>query len=336
MGDGAGKAIGGLARLGNSQGRYTHRILLLDRPVKLNHIECCRQSGIEILGRSDLNQAISQADVVIISWWGGRVMDEFLAGFQKTPCRVLLWSHVNGYFPPKFPDGFVKQFDGLLATSRFTLQNPDWNNNSELVYGFGDFSPANIVVKSDYTIKDDLFKIGYVGMPGYKRFPPNAMDYFAEVIKLILGVKFIMAGEVSDEFRTDIKNYGFEQYFEFLGWVDNVNDLLLSFDVFGYLMKQDTTATTENSVIEAMAVALPCVVSKRPIGKYLLDDNISGILIDNPSEYANVMYRIYRDIVLRESLGRKALEYVVDKYNAYDNLARFNSACERVVERGKL
>ena len=331
MGDGAGKAIGGLAILGSCSGEHTHRILLLDTPVKMNHIERCKDNGIEIIERDKTNAAIVAADVVVLSWWDGAVMDSFLAEFPEIPCRLLLWSHKNGYYDPPFPEGFVETFDALLATSPFTLENQNWQKKPHaLVYGFGDFRPENVPVKPDYRLNGNRFTIGYVGMPGYKRLPPDCLDYFAEVIKLIPNVQFIMAGETSDEFRRDIANCGFEQYFDLLGWVSDIPALLSTFDVFGYLMRPDTSATTENSVVEAMAAAVPCVVSKPPIGKYLLEDAVSGFLIDNPEEYGRTMMKLYANSELRMRIGKAGREYAIHNYRVDENLERFNCACQRV------
>ena len=330
MGDGAGKAISGLAIMGSRSGEHVHRILLLDAPVKLNHIERCKNSGIEILERGRTRESIVAADVVILSWWSGAVMDSFLAEFPEIPCRVLLWSHKNGYYDPPFPEGFVETFDALLATSPFTLENKDWCQKTHaLVYGFGDFTPKNFPVKTDYRLNSDRFTIGYVGMPGYKRLPPDCMDYFAEVIRLIPDVQFIMAGETSDEFRNDVAERGFEKYFDLLGWVGGVPALLPTFDVFGYLMRSDTSATTENSVIEAMATGVPCVVQKKPIGKYLLEEAISGFLVGNPEEYGKVMMKLYIDSDLRKRTGVAGREHAIRNYRADENLKRFNDACRR-------
>jgi glycosyltransferase involved in cell wall biosynthesis len=225
----------------------------------------------------------------------------------------------------------VDKFDGLLASSPFTLGNTDWSKNSALVYGFGDFEPKNTIAKTDFSIKNDKFTIGYVGMPSYKRLPLNAMDYFAEAIRLIPNVRFVMAGEVSDEFRRDIEKNGFEQYFDLLGWVSDIPALLQTFDVFGYLMRPDTSATTENSVLEAMAAGVPCVISKHPIGKYLLEDKVSGFLADNPKEYGQLLSTLYTDSGLRKQIGEAGREYAINNYCTDDNMKRFNDACKAVL-----
>jgi len=336
MGDGAGKAISGFAIMGSRSGEQTHRILLLDTPVKFNHIKRCKDSGIEIIERGRAIEAIIAADIVILSWWGGAVMDSFLAEFSEIPCRTLLWSHKNGYYDPPFSVGFVEAFDGLLATSPFTLEKTELaQKQCALVYGFGDFIPENIPVKTDYGISGDRFTIGYVGTPSYKKLPVNFFEYCEVVKQKIPNCRFILAGEISDELQRDIKQHYLKSCFDIHGWVEDIYTLLRTFDVFGYLLRPDTFATTENAVIEAMASAVPTVMSKYPIGKYLLEDGISGFLADGPEQYGEIMYELYGNETLRKRTGEVGRMHTIQSYRTDENIERFNTACNLVMKNKK-
>ena len=72
------------------------------------------------------------------------------------------------------------------------------------------------------------------------------------------------------------------------GVTSDVPCLLETFDVFGYLLRRDTFATTENAVLEAMAAGLPVVMPREPLGRYILGED-GGILIDAPEEYEAAM-----------------------------------------------
>ena len=335
LGDGAGKAISGLAILGNRSGEHIHRILLLDKPLKRNHIIRCERNGVEILGITEATEAVTRADVVVLSWWGSAVMDSFLADFPYVPCRLVLWSHKNGYFDPPLPDALYDACDALIATSAYTLENPKWRKKASLVYGFGDFDPALVPIRTDYSTVGDRFIIGYVGTPGYKRLPFDCMLYYKAVIEAIPNVRFIMAGETSDEFRRDIFSYGIGQYFDLPGWVSDVPRILSTFDVFGYLMRPDSFATTENSVIEAMAAGIPCVVSRHPIGKFLIEDRISGFLVGDPQEYGTAMAMLYKDCELRRKIGEAGRAHVVQYCDSGKNLSDFCVVCSRVMNMPK-
>jgi glycosyltransferase involved in cell wall biosynthesis len=328
MGDGAGQAIGGLARMGNGKGN-THKILLLDEPKRLNHINKCRDAGVDVFGRDKAEKAIAEADIVILSWWGSPVMDAFLSMFPSIPCRVLLWCHKNGYYDPPLPDALVDACDGLMAATPWTLENPRWNKDGVLVWGFGDFDPKNFVCKSDYSVGSN-FTVGYVGMPGYKRFPQNAVEYFAEAIRQVPDCCFVLAGEPEAKFIDDLTAHGLGNKVKCVGWVADVPGILVTFDIFSYLMKPVLSATTENSLLEAMATGLPVAVSRKPIGIYLLEENESGFLFDDPKDFAAIIKKLRNDEILRKQAGVRAREYVVTNRNADTNLCIFNTVCDRI------
>jgi L-malate glycosyltransferase len=333
MGDGAGQAIGGLARMGSGKGN-THKILLLDEPKKLNHINKCRDAGVAVLGRDEADNAIAEADIVILNWWGSPVMDTFLSVFPSFPCRVLLWCHKNGYYDPPLPDALVDACDGLMAATPWTLENPRWGKDGVLVWGFGDFEPKNFMHKSDYSVRS-TFTVGYAGMPGYKRFPPDAVEYFAEALRQVPDCRFVLAGEPDAKFINDLIAHGLNDKVECVGWVADVPGILATFDVFAYLLKPDVFATTENSLLEAMATGLPVVVSRKPIGKYLLEENKSGFLFDGPKDFAAKIKKLRNDEKLRGQAGAQAREYVVTNRDADANLYSFNAVCDRIVELDK-
>lgn len=333
MGDGAGKAIGGLAVLGNKSGKDIHRVLLLDEPRKTNHIDRCCAVGVEVLPRDAAEFAINEADVIVLSWWGSSSMDTFLREFPNIPCRVMLWTHKNGFYDPPLSDALVRSCDKLLVTSPLTLENPAWSDGT-LVYGFGDFAPEKIPPKTDYSLNSDSFVIGYVGMPSYKRFPQNALDYMSKTISLIPDTVFVLAGEYSDEFKSDITLAGLADKVQLLGWTNDVLALLRTFDVFGYLLRSDSSATTENSVLEAMAAGLPVVMARKPVGKYLVRDGV-GFLADSPEEYAKNMLRIYESEDLRRTVGQAARKHIFTSCNASENLNYFQEACLKVIAKQK-
>lgn len=330
MGDGAGKAIGGIARLGRASG-VEHRIVLLEQPRKLAHIEKCRREGVEVLPPGKIRESMADTDVVVFSWWGGAAADEFLRYFPEVPCRFLLWSHKNGFYDPPLPDALVRSCDGLIATSPLTLSKwPD----AALVYGFGDFAPEQITPKRRYDRQTGRFVVGYLGMPGYKRFPAKAAEYFQAAAELVPDIHFVFAGEPDGVFREDLRKAGMENRAEFCGWIADVYAFLRKCDAFGYLLRPDTSATTENSVLEAMAAGLPIAMSEHPVGRYVLGGR-NGLLFQTPREFARALRDLSVDEALRRTLGRAAREYAVRNCDARENLKRFQDACLKTCQKPK-
>jgi len=332
MGDGAGKAIGGLSLIGQQRGDQ-HQILLLEQPRRQNHIDPCKAAGIEFVPVCEAPLAIAKADVVVISWWGSKTMDSYLRELPPVPCRILLWTHKNGFYDPPLSQNIVDACDHLLVTSPLSFENPAWRGGT-LVYGFGNFSAKAVPIKSDYSLSSENFRIGYVGMPGYKRFPADACDYFRAVLTEIPKARFIFAGEFSEEFRSDLERAGLSDRTTLLGWIENPSKLLPTFDVFGYLLRPDTSATTENSVLEGMAAALPVVMSREPVGKYIIGDT-AGILVETPQEFKCAMKRLYENQLLRQKMGQSARIKVLTESNMQENYDRFQRACRESVQKRK-
>ncbi|MBR2895809.1 MAG: hypothetical protein IKC03_09165, partial [Oscillospiraceae bacterium] len=179
LGDGAGKAIGGMSILDCANGNQ-NKILLLQKPKKRNHIDRCLTAGIEFPDIENLETELAWADVVVLNWWGSPAMDAWLQQFPAVPCRVVLWAHKNGFFDPPLSERLVNSCDALMVTSPFTKEK--WSDG-QLIYGFGDFDPELVMPKTDYNGKEDTFLIGYIGSPSYKKLPLDIIDYMHAVLR---------------------------------------------------------------------------------------------------------------------------------------------------------
>jgi glycosyltransferase involved in cell wall biosynthesis len=331
LGDGAGKAISGLAIADRAN---DHTVFLLDAPRKLNHVENCRANGVRVIINGDIGTVIGEADVVIINWWGHPLTDEFIANFPQKESRVALWMHKNGFHDPPLPDEYLKIADTVMVTSPYSLES-EWFKEAVLVYGFGDFNPQDLPCKADYSAVSDRFAIGYVGSPTYKKLPDDFLDYCWAVKDAIPDVRFVLVGETDSVIQRDIAQSGLADCFDIRGWVTDVGELLLSFDVFGYLLKPDTFATTENAILEAMAAGLPVVTSQQPLGKYFVEHEKTGYLVSLPREYADVMLRLYSDTRLRERIGKAGRARCAEKYSVERNIAAFDEIITKVMQKDK-
>jgi glycosyltransferase involved in cell wall biosynthesis len=326
LGDGAGKAISGLAILGSREGCHIHRILLLQEPYKLNYIEKCRSNGVDVLSASELDSAVAWAEVVVVSYWANDFLNDFTRSL-KTSRPLLIWYHNNGFAGLLMPDDVLDKCGRLLITSSATLEMPRYAaKKPSLVCGFGDFDPQGAPSKNNYQLYNGKFVIGCVGTPSYKRLPDDFTDYAETVIKQIPNAYFVMVGEHDGQVLRDLAERGLAEHFTFTGWQSDAVERMRSFDVFGYLMRPDTTASMDNSVLEAMAAGLPVVISDEPIGRRIVKDGETGVIVNSPHEYAKALRRLFERVGERERLGTAARQYAIRHCDAAENLRRFDAA----------
>lgn len=72
------------------------------------------------------------------------------------------------------------------------------------------------------------------------------------------------------EFRRELEESVIKNKTEIKGFVENVQEALLEFDMLGYPLNLITFGTTENALLEVMAVGVLCVALKQGTEKYII------------------------------------------------------------------
>lgn len=344
MGDaGIGKAISGVVL---NDKVNLHTILCLEKSMKRHEIESCITQGICVLENPDTNvieEQLEQCDVAIIHWWHYPPMTKFLAEFPKISCRVILWSHVSGCNYPFLSVGFLQKFDYIFLTSPYAYDNPIWNvhereaikKNSRIVYGLSDIQVPK--QKVDYELKEELFNILYVGTFTESKLYPKYATICKNIIGEIPNVKFVMLGDDTRAkwLKEELCRLEIDEYFRWVGFVDNVYSYLHDADLFLYPLNPFHFGTTENVILEAMAVGLPIVLFNQAAEKYIVRDEIDGILADNEEEIVSSVIKLYKDKKLRKQLGNNAKEAFVNYFSIEKNMFAFQEGIEACMGRNR-
>lgn len=338
MGGGVGRAITDILL---ADQKNKNSIVLLENPEKKHNIDECIAGGIEVhceMTIAQIKQLICDNEIVILHWWHHPLMCKFMyqLGFVRT--RLVLWVHVSGCTYPYMSYDFTVLFHALFLTSRYSFENKYWNHvqrnhiekKSNIVYGLGKI--AKMRSKPEYSIKANEFRIGYVGTLSKSKIAPDFLDKCLRVLNKVPCARFYLIGDAenSEWIQKEAKVLGILEYFFFLGYVDDVNEKLLEFDVFGYPLNPYHYGTTENSILEAMAVGLPVVAMNQATEKYIITDGKDGLLAENNEQYAEAMELLYNSKQLREDLGRTARNNVLSKFSFKDNMEQFQKCVERV------
>lgn len=324
MGGGAGKAVAGLMLQCARQEDIEQRLLVLEAPEKLSHINSLSQEGLEIIisDAADLDRLAEWADIVVLSWWDHPLTSKLLIDISKLKCRMALWIHINGCSYPYLPFEFANLPDMLFVTTKYTLNNPLWNiserrkiaEKAQLISGVGDFRPEEVIPKADYVLSGK-FVVGYVGTLNYAKMHKDYLVYCKAAIDKIPNIHFLIVGDRGEELQEEIRELGLLDYFCFTGYVEDIYEQYHRMDVLGYLLNADNYGTTENVILEAMATGLPIITCKNGPESYILQNDFTGYLVESPEEYGECLNRLYDSKEIRQLLGKSARDFVIKNYS---------------------
>ncbi len=341
LGGGAGKAISEMALLQAKDNEI--KIILIEKPIDRRHIDTL--TGIVdvlFLDECRLDSLLSWSDVVIINWWCHPLMVKLLASLPEVDCRLVIWNHVNGCSFPFLPFDFLNAFEKVIFTSGFSFENQLWGRKEKhiiwskayLVYGMGNYQPANVVHKSDYT-RGKSFTVGYIGTVNYGKMAVDYLDYCLEAAKKIENIKFVIVGNPDSKVLEDFKNSSISDKVLFVGQVKDVEQYYKSFDVLGYILNHDSFATTENVLLEAMAYGLPVIVKANNVEQRIIHDGVNGYVVKNKEEYAEELRYLFDHPQECRSIGEKAREHCISVYKQYENKKVFDNVLVQTMDHPK-
>lgn len=348
MGGGVGKFLSATAcHDKNSELNIEHQIVLLEKPEKTYFVDYCLEKGIETVILNDyetITEKIKLVDIVIIHWWHNPVMAKFLALFPSIPMRLVIWAHVSGCNYPAIPFAFTQLPHKMFFTTPYSYENPYWEDEQRkkiqsempVVYGLGAEYREKNIIKQQAKLANS-FRIGYVGTLSPSKIHPDFIKYCRAVIELIPTAKFIFIGDVtlSQETSQLLVEYNIEEKFEFVGYTNDVDSYLASFDVFGYPLNPYHFGTTENVVLEAMAMGLPVVMLNQNTEKYIVKHRQDGLLADSIEDYAQHMKYLFYYPEERVRLGINAKEKIMNKFNLAINIETMHKKLLKVLQEGK-
>ena len=293
MGGGAGHAISDLV-LHDKQN--CHCIILLQKPEKTKYIDLCIENGIDVFVEVSIKiivDLMKKTDIVILHWWHHPLMCRFLNDFPEEPVRLILWSHISGCTYPLLSYRFASKFFKIFFTSQYSLENPNWLeserekicNMSCVIWGLSEVSAMQS--KCDYRLKNDKYKIGYTGTLARSKIHPEFPTICKKILDAVPKAEFYLLGDKeSGAWMIDkLQKLGIADKVHLEGDVNNVNDWLRDFDIFGDPLNPYQFATTENSILEAMSVGLPVVLLNQATEKYIVTHKEDGILADGIDDY---------------------------------------------------
>ncbi|GAB4356878.1 MAG: hypothetical protein Kow006_24290 [Gammaproteobacteria bacterium] len=338
MGGGVGRVLSRVTAQAQRTTGWRHEIACLEKPEKTVFVTNARCGGVEVVvqpERQVVRRKIRDADIVLVHWWHHPAMAQVLGNLHTLgPMRLAIWSHVSGLTTPCIEPGFVAAPHRFIFTSHCSLDNPLLSNldpewmarQTAVVYSSGGFDDLICPPRQPR----EEFVVGYLGTLNPCKLHPEYLDFYAAASAG--PVRFETAGDLPPPApsRTSAAMNALLSRIEHLGYVDDPAAALARFDVFGYLLNPQHYGTTENALLEAMALGVPPIVLDNPAERCLVEHGETGLVVRTPGEFAAAVEELRRDSTLRRRLGNKARRTVRERFAIERTAKDLHTALEPV------
>lgn len=336
VGGGIGSALAGIT---TPDKEFSHDILLLEAVEKPDLLRKFYKNGCRIYSADDsVPKLFESADIVQLHWWHHPALYRLMNVFPKVPIRSSIWIHVSGCTYPYVRSDFISKFMRIIFACAKTYENPEVKTLSQdvldrihMVYGLGDISPFLNVSRN--THRD--FVVGYAGTLSYSKIHPKFHEFCAAA-KHIKNIRFVIVGDMANSkiIETKLKDCGVNNV-EFWGYCNDMRKVFAEFDVFGYLLNPYHFGATENIILEAMASGLPVVALNQSVEKYIVEDSITGLLINNPEEYGSAIEFLSRETQTRNSMSDQARKSAMHRFGIKENKAKLYDVYRSMMTQDK-
>lgn len=314
LGGGVGKVLSRLVALSaQREDGIQHIIACLETPEKPYFVNYVRTYGGKVLicpGRETLNEAVATADIVQLEWWHHPVVAAWLGTRALLPMRLVVWSHISGLYVPALPLAFVTTPHRFLFSSPCTWSHPEFAALPADTGGAVDavFSSGGFDDLPDVPVRpvDGALRIGYLGTLNFAKLHPRLLDFVAAVD--MENFRLVLVGDPStgEALLNEATRRGLSDRLEIRGYRSDVAAELSGFDVLAYLLNPLHYGTTENALLEAMAMGVIPIVLDNPAERCLVRDGETGLIVDSPHAFAAALTRLSGEPDTRRRLSHAA------------------------------
>jgi glycosyltransferase involved in cell wall biosynthesis len=343
LGGGVGKAISGLvAQAGVSHPAVQHFVVCLEKPQKNQFIDLVQKNGGQVVVAPDhvfLEQLLIDADILQLEWWNHPATLQALALLPPLPIRLLTWSHISGLHTPIIPPSLILSSHKFLFTSPCSYQAAALKDLSAkdrdrlgVVSSSGGF--ADMPALSPAVAHDDL-SVGYIGSLNFAKLHPRYVDFLSAV--QIPDFQVRMIGDLTNQevLSSQVALSGKPALLDFRGYTSDVAAELGQINTLAYLLNPLHYGTTENALLEAMALGIVPVVLANPAECQIVQHQVTGLIVNSPAEFAQAIHWLAAHPQERRQMGQQAASEVREKFSAEKMESGLDMAYQQVLALAK-
>jgi glycosyltransferase involved in cell wall biosynthesis len=339
LGGGVGRALSQLACYRRASGSQVEDAFVsLEKPQTRSYVDRITACGAKVLvapAAGELDALIAAADLVQLEWWHHPLLAAWMNRNPIPPARLVVWAHTSGLHYPVIPPVFTIQPHAFLLTSEISLRRLDRQGHPRgnilaVVSSTGGFDDLPFPRREAHNHP----RFGYLGSLNPAKLHPDIVSYLDAVD--LPGFRVDFYGDVfaNPQLQSWAEKAGPTSRLALRGYTDSPGSALSGMDVFVYLLNPTHYGTTENALLEAMACGVVPVVLNNPVEETIVQNGITGLVVDSPRSFADAITWLVRHPQERLRLSA-ACATVRDSYSVGNSAGRLDAIYRRVVDEPK-
>lgn len=342
LGGGVGKALSSLVLESMKSGRQFHHVIVcLEQPEKAQFLDKIALYGAQVVicpSVFELNQLVSNADVVQLEWWNHPETIKCLCHLSHNSIRLIVWCHVSGLHNPVIPSKLVEASHKFLFTSPCSLKADNIaslceSQNSKLgvVSSGGGFDE----LPNPSPCIDSRISVGYIGSLNFSKLHPKFTTYLASVDLPDFEVRVIGEPINRDVLESQCIELGIGGRLNFRGYSANIVSELEKINVLAYLLNPMHYGTAENALLEAMAMGIVPIVLDNLAESSIVENFVNGFVVHSPEDFANTVKWLSENPEQRRGIGLQSAKLTREKYSAEKMYKAFCRFYEEILHQKK-
>jgi len=319
LGGGVGRALSALCAAAAAAGRATrHDFVTLEVPAKRAFADRITGLGGAVHvqpSAARLAELLSAADVVQLEYWNHPAT---LAALCSLPAglrtRLVVWSHVSGLHSPVVPPALMAAAHRFIFTSPCSPGASDRLSNVDVVASSGGFDhlPA---ARPRQPAPGRPLRMGYAGTLGFSKLHPQYAELVAAAVPPGASVRLIGDDASREALEARARAVGRPDLFELRGYREDVAAELGALDVLLYLLNPRHYGTTENALLEAMALGVVPIVLDNPVERLIVRHEETGFVAAAAADVAACGARLATEPDLLPRLAAAAAADVRSRFD---------------------
>ncbi|HOP41551.1 MAG TPA: glycosyltransferase family 4 protein, partial [Geobacteraceae bacterium] len=321
LGGGVGKALSGLVLNTPRDSNIRHAIVCLEKPEKNYFIDKIRSDGCTVTVCPEhkmLQGLIEDADIVQLEWWNHPTTIDTLCKAPLPAMRLIIWCHVSGLYTPIIPTKLLTAAHRCIFTSPCSYESAEVKqltqeklSRLDVIHSAGGFDGFVPPARSE----DETLAAGYLGSLNFAKLHPHYLDFLTAVPIPDFTVKMIGDMTNKDILRLGCEKAGRKGMLEFVGYTDDVVSELSEINITPYLLNPKHYGTTENALLESMAMGVVPIVLNNPAERCLISDRETGMIVNTPQEFAHAVVWLANNPRERLKISKRAAESVRERFS---------------------